>query len=169
MYAGTPDLPDQARAVLGCWREACAAAGGVPDIVDFAPFRIPAALLPWVTTLRRTGPTSLEYRIVGEELTFLYGSTPRGRQVLDYAPESFRNSRYSVIFRSLDTDRAFWFRGDILFAKFRVQFGRLGLPMRSAEGQVLLLLYFPIGDLPRQRTDYLRSEDLSPDDVVWMD
>jgi len=163
------DLPDRARAVLGRWRDARAAAGGVPDIVEFAPFRIPAALLPWTLTLRRTGPASLEYRIVGEELAFLYGATPRGRQVLDYAPENYRTSRYAMILQSLDTGRAFWFHGDMLFASFRAHFGRLGLPMRSAEGQVLLLFYFPIGDLPQQRAGYLRSEDLSPDDVVWMD
>ena len=76
------DLPDRARAVLGCWRAARTAAGSVPDIADFAPFQVPPALLPWVTTLRRTGPDSLEYRIVGEELTFLYGSNPRGLSVV---------------------------------------------------------------------------------------
>ncbi len=163
------DFPEPARIVLDRWREAHAADGIVPDIAAFAPFRLPPAVIPWTTTLRRTGPATLEYRIVGEELTFLYGSNPRGRQVLDYAPANFRSLRYTMILRAMDEGTPFWFRGDMLFVNLSVRFGRLGLPMRGADGQALIVVYFPIGTFPYPRPAYIRSAELAPEDVVWLD
>jgi len=143
-------IPEAARLVLQRWRAMCPA-GDMPQLHDFAPHKIPPALIPWSLTFRRAADRGLTYGIVGEELRFLFREGPRGKTVLYYASDAERAERYAVVHRALDTGKPVWYDGPVLFENCQIDFGRLGLPMRQEKAQALLTIYFALSALPSPR------------------
>lgn len=162
-----PNLPDDARLTLHRWQKACQP-GVLPKLEEFAPFLLPAASIPFSMVYRRVSQRELVYGLVGEELLFLFKANPKGKTVLGYASEADRNDRYSIIFRSFDEGRPFWFSGSVLFNTTRLDFGRLGLPMQAKEHQSLLIVYFPREPLPMPRPTELVTSQMEALDVFWL-
>ncbi len=160
-------LPDDARLTLNRWQAACPS-GQLPNLEEFAPFRLPPPLIPFSMVYRRVSERELVYGLVGEELLFLFKENPRGKPVLGYASESDRNDRYSIIFRSFEERRPFWFSGSVLFKTTSIDFGRLGLPMQAKQHQSLLIVYFPSAPLPTPRPTELVTSKMEGLDVCWL-
>ncbi len=164
---GQVDLPPSAQEALQRWRES-APTGGLPAMEEFAPFRIPRELLPFTMVYRRVGANELVYGVVGNDLTFLFKSNPVGTPVLGYATPEERAVRYSVILNSIDAHRPFWFSGSVLFKECRIDFGRLGLPLRGREHDSLVIIYFPRTPLPFPRPTPIEGRSLQDLDIHWL-
>lgn len=144
---GKEGIPDSAQMLIGRW-QAMRVDGLPPMLHDFAPRQIPPALIPWSMTFRRDAARELTYGVVGEELRFLFREGPRGKPVLYYASDAVRAERYAVVHRALDTGEPVWYSGPVLFRSCQIDFGRLGLPTRLDAGEALLLIYFPLSEIP---------------------
>lgn len=160
-------LPDDARLTLQRWRDA-SLSGQLPILEEFAPFLLPSASIPFSMVYRRVSERELVYGLVGEELLFLFKANPRGTPVLGYASEADRADRYSIIFRSFEEKRPFWFSGSVLFKTTRLDFGRLGLPMQAKQHQSLLIIYFPRAPLPSPRPTEMVTSRMEELDVFWL-
>jgi hypothetical protein len=162
-----PSLPLAAQIALQRWRESIVT-DGLPFMEEFAPFRIPAAQLPFTMVYRRVAPRELVYGVVGDELTFLFRENPVGTPVLAYADAAERAARYDVILGSIDSRRPFWFSGSVLFKECRINFGRLGLPLRGRAHDSLVIIYFPSEPLPYPRPTPVGSNGLQLLDFHWL-
>lgn len=162
-----PRLPRDASLLLQRWR-AVASSGELPKLEDFAPFQLPSASVPFSMVYRRVSEHQLVYGVVGEELLFLFKDNPQGKPVLGYATEADRSERFSIIFRSFDEKRPFWFSGSVLFKSARLDFGRLGLPMQAKAHQSLLIVYYPTEPLPTPRPTEMVSSKMEVLDVFWL-
>jgi hypothetical protein len=163
----TLHLPDDAKWILQRWRDA-SLSGQLPVLEEFAPFLLPPASIPFSMVYRRVSERELVYGVVGEELLFLFKDNPRGKPVLGYASEANRADRYSVIFRSFEEKRPFWFSGSVLFKTTRLDFGRLGLPMQAKQHDSLLIVYFPRTPLPTPRPTEMATSRMEELEVFWL-
>lgn len=163
------DIPADGQVALAQWAAARNGAT-LPALDQFAPGRLPKALLPWSMTYRRDAARNLTYGVVGEELRFLFGNNPRGKAVLGYADPATREFRYGLIHRSLDEGTPFWYRGDVLFENMpRQDMGRLGLPTRTAAGEALLIIYFLYGAVPRPLPPLAARPGVDEAAVIWLE
>jgi PAS domain-containing protein len=161
-------LPTQsARDCLAAWR---AARHGemLPDLWDFAPHRLPPALLPWVLIHRLRRDGELVYGLAGDELIRWFGENPKGKPVLGTSDAPVRAQRTALVRQSLATGMPFWYRGTLLLDnRQHVAIGRLCLPARDHDEHVLLLIYFVLGDSPAQPLRIVTSTDVEPAEMIW--
>ena len=157
----------QARDCLAAWR---AARHGetLPSLWDFAPHRLPAAVLPWLLIHRQRRDGELVYGLAGDELIRRFGENPKGKPVLGDSAAPVRAQRVALVRQSLATGMPFWFRGTLLLDNQQhVAIGRLCLPARDNDEHVLLLIYFILGDTPAQRLRIVQSTDFAPEQTIW--
>jgi len=140
-------LPAAAAGVLSRWR-ALRKDGTPPVLHDLAPGAIPADLLPWTMTLKRDGARNIVYGVVGEALSEIHGANPRGRPFLYHSDNEETWARLRTVHRALDSGTPFWVVSKGLLGAFPTMFGRLALPARSGEGEVLLILVFKLPGAP---------------------
>lgn len=157
----------QARDSFEAWRRA-RPPGGMPALHDFAPFRLPKPVLPWLLIHRLRPDGSIVYGLAGAELTHWFGETPKGRPVLEYADPGEREQRLELIRRLMLTGLPAWFTGHCLFEKREhVSVGRLCLPATDGEDRVLLLIYFVLGKLPDAQVRRLGRPSFDPRQVAY--
>jgi len=137
------ELPAAAAIVLARWRS-LRKDGASPVLQELAPGAIPTDLLPWTMTLKRDAARALVYGVVGEALAALHGANPRGRPFLYHSNGDEAWARLRTVHRALDTGIPFWVVSKGLVGAFPAMFGRLALPARSADGEVLLVLVFKL-------------------------
>lgn len=155
MSGASADLPDVAARVLASWR-VLRDGGAPPALHDLAPGAIPRDLLPWTMTLKRDGAREIVYGVVGEALADIHGANPRGRPFLYHSDNEEAWARLHTVHRALDTGTPFWVISKGLLGVFPAMFGRLALPARTGDGDVLLILVFK---LPR---------DAPAGDPIWL-
>ncbi len=136
-------LPAAAARVLARWR-ALRDDGKPPVLHDLAPGAIPGDLLPWTMTLKRDGSRDIVYGVVGEALAEIHGTNPRGRPFLYHSDNEEAWARLRTVHRALDSGTPFWVVSKGLLGAFPAMFGRLALPARSGDGEVLLILVFKL-------------------------
>lgn len=141
---------------------------GPPALHDFAPHRLPPAVLPWVMLQRRLADGSIIYGLAGEELTRWFGENPKGRLVLANAVPDERERRLALVRRSMSEGLPVWIAGRTLFEnREHVDVGRLGLPARDAGDQVLVVVYFLVGRRPRPDLRLVGNPSFEPEQVLW--
>lgn len=155
-------LPELAIQVLDRW-QALRVAGAVPALGDIAPTGIPAALIPWTMTLRRTSQGKLVYGVVGEGVGETHAENPRGKPFLYDASPAVVTKWSAFVNRSLDQGIAFWAVSRGVRTRDWVHFGRLGLPLRAQDDAALLLLFFKLGKAEAPDDDVERITWLAPD------
>jgi len=155
-----------ARDCFEAWRRA-RRGDAPPALHDFAPFRLPKPVLPWLLIHRLRPDGSIVYGLAGSELTHWFGETPKGRPVLRYADPSEREQRLEVIRQLMLTGLPAWFTGHCLFEhREHVSVGRLCLPATDGEDRVLLLIYFVLGKLPEGEIRRLGRPSFDPRQVT---
>lgn len=161
-------LPLQlARDCLNVWRDA-RQGEALPALWDFAPHRLPPAILPWLLIHRQRIDGSFVYGLAGDELIRWFGENPRGKPVLGDIDATEREHRLALVRQSLATGMPFWFRGTLLLENHEhVQIGRLCLPTRDNAEHVLVLVYFVLGEAPRQRLRVIGDSSFEPNQVIW--
>lgn len=170
-------LPLLARGSFEAWqraRRSCPKGQRLPELGAFAPIGLPREVLPWTLIHRERADGEFVYGLAGEELVRLFGKYPSGQPVLAYADPPERAARLAVIRSAVESGRAVWFTGSLLFEyKEAVPVGRLGLPALSgpadARERVLLLLYFILGNAPKERPRAAGRAAFDPKSVVWCD
>jgi hypothetical protein len=161
-------LPSQlARDCLAAWRTA-RRGETLPDLWDFAPHALPAAVLPWLLIHRQRRDGELVYGLAGDELIRRFGENPKGKPVLADAEPAVREQRIALVRKALATGMPFWFRGTLLLVNQQhVPIGRLCLPARDHDEHVLLLIYFMLGEHPTQQLRIVTSTDVEPAQMIW--
>lgn len=161
-------LPSQlARDCLAAWRTA-RRGETLPDLWDFAPHALPAAVLPWLLIHRQRRDGELVYGLAGDELIRRFGENPKGKPVLATAEPALRAQRIALVRQALDTGMPFWFGGTLLLDNQQhVPIGRLCLPARDRDEHVLLLIYFVLGEQPAQRLRIVTITDVEPEQTIW--
>jgi hypothetical protein len=161
-------LPTQeARDSLFAWRSA-RRGETLPNLWDFAPHRLPPALLPWILLHRLRRDGELVYGLAGDELIRWFGENPKGKPVLATVEPAVRAQRIALVRQALATGMPFWFRGTLLLVNQQhVPIGRLCLPARDHDEHVLLLIYFVLGERPTQRLRIVTSTDVEPAQMIW--
>lgn len=168
-------LPPVARECLAAWQAARKLRSPgrlLPDLGAFAPMNLPRRVLPWILIHRERGDGEFVYGLAGEELAHYFGKYPIGERVLGYAEPRERAARIEVIRTALETGRAVWFTGSLLFEhRDAIPVGRLGLPALSgpanARERVLLLVYFLLRAFPEERARDIGRIVFDPRDVIW--
>lgn len=161
-------LPSQAaRDCLVAWRDA-RQGDMLPALWSFAPHLLPAAVLPWLLIHRRRTNGEFVYGLAGDELIRWFGENPKGQPVLGNIDAAEREQRIALVQQSIATGMPFWFRGTLLLESHEhVQIGRLCLPARDHAEQVLLLVYFILGDAPAQRLRVVGHNSFEATQVTW--
>ena len=150
------ELPAAAATVLARWRS-LRKDGAPPVLHELAPGAIPADLLPWTMTLKRDGARDIVYGVVGEAIGGAHAANPRGRPFLYYSADDEAKARAETVHRALDTGTPFWVVSKSLKSSLPATFGRLALPARTADGDVLLILFFKLAAAP--------AADIGP---IWL-
>lgn len=149
------------------WKAARGAAA-LPQLWDFAPHRLPAAVIPWLLLYREQADGELCYGLVGEEMLHMFRFNPKGTRVLDYAEPAERGSRLRVIRHSMETGLPVWYEGPLLFEnKGHLPVGRLCLPAATRERAACLMLYFPRMPPPVPRLVIGAPVPFDPSDLTW--
>jgi hypothetical protein len=161
-------LPLQlARDCLTVWRDA-RQGDTLPALRNFAPHLLPPTLLPWLLIHRQRVDGAFVYGLAGDELIRWFGENPRGKPVLGNIDAAEREQRLALVRQSLATAMPFWFRGTLLLENHdHVQIGRLCLPARDNAEHVLLLVYFVLGEAPRQRLRVIGDSGFEVTQVTW--
>lgn len=179
MTPARDDHPDTARRfvdilptadVRAAFRAWCRAktGPGLPRLRDFAPFELPARLVPWSLVYHRRPDGELVYGLAGEEMVHLFGGSPKGRNVLYYAAPEERAARIALLQRIIDAGLPVWFVGALLFeGREHVPIGRLTLPVATGEGDGVLLLYVSLGPAALPRLDKTARARFNEADVFW--
>jgi hypothetical protein len=161
-------MPTQAaRDCLAVWR-AARHGNTLPDLWDFAPHAMPAAVLPWLLIHRQRRDGELVYGLAGDELVRRFGENPKGKPVLGTSDPALRAQRLALVRQSLASGMPFWFRGTLLLDNQQhVPIGRLCLPARDHDEHVLLLIYFILGETPAQQLRIVTTTDVEPAQTIW--
>lgn len=161
-------MPTQAaRDCLAVWR-AARQGKALPDLWDFAPHALPAAVLPWLLIHRQRRDGELVYGLAGDELIRRFGENPKGKPVLGDSDPALRAQRLALVHQSFATGMPFWFRGTLLLDNQQhVAIGRLCLPARDRDEHVLLLIYFILGEPPAQQLRIVTTTDVEPAQTIW--
>jgi hypothetical protein len=161
-------MPTQAaRDCLAVWR-AARHGNTLPDLWDFAPHAMPAAVLPWLLIHRQRRDGELVYGLAGDELVRRFGENPKGKPVLGTSDPALCAQRLALVRQSLASGMPFWFRGTLLLDNQQhVPIGRLCLPARDHDEHVLLLIYFILGETPAQQLRIVTTTDVEPAQTIW--
>lgn len=161
-------LPGQlAHDCLSVWRDA-RQGDALPALWDFAPHRLPPAVLPWLLIHRQRTDGAFVYGLAGDELIRWFGENPKGKPVLGDVDAAEREQRLALVRQSLATGMPFWFCGTLLLDNHEhVQIGRLCLPARDNAEHVLVLVYFVLGEAPRQRVRVIGDGSFEANQVTW--
>jgi hypothetical protein len=161
-------MPTQAaRDCLAVWR-AARHGNTLPDLWDFAPHAMPAAVLPWLLIHRQRRDGELVYGLAGDELVRRFGENPKGKPVLGTSDPALRAPCLALVRQSLASGMPFWFRGTLLLDNQQhVPIGRLCLPARDHDEHVLLLIYFILGETPAQQLRIVTTTDVEPAQTIW--
>jgi hypothetical protein len=88
--------------------------------------------------------------------------------VLGNVDAAEREQRLALVRQSLATSMPFWFRGSLLLENHEhAPIGRLCLPARDNAEHVLLVVYFVLGEAPRQRLRVIGDGSFEADQVTW--
>lgn len=158
---------DEVRAVYRAWLGARTGAG-LPRLSDFAPIKLPPRLIPWILVyhLRRDG--ELVYGLAGDELVRLFHENPKGKRILEYATPEERAARVAVILRVIKRGMPVWFTAMLLFqGKEHRPIGRLCLPVATAGGEGMLLLYVGLDAAPLPRLSPAARITFDEHDLHW--
>jgi hypothetical protein len=161
-------MPTQAaRDCLAVWR-AARHGNTLPDLWDFAPHAMPAAVLPWLLIHRQRRDGELVYGLAGDELVRRFGENPKGKPVLGTSDPALRAQRPPLVRQPLASGMPCWFRGTLLLDNQQhVPIGRLCLPARDHDEHVLLLIYFILGETPAQQLRIVTTTDVEPAQTIW--
>lgn len=105
-------VSEDARAAFRAWKRA-RTGPGLPRLRDFAPFELPPRLVPWTLLYQLRADGELVYGLADEELVHLFRDNPKGRRVLDYAPDDERQAQLGVILQAVRTGFPVWFVGSL--------------------------------------------------------
>ena len=161
-------LPSQAaRDCFAAWRKARRDAV-LPVRGEFAPLRLPAAVLPWLLIHRLQADGTLVYGLAGEEVTRWFGENPKGKPSLGHVDEPERQKRIALVLESISSGRPFWFSGTLLLEnREHVPIGRLCLPARDGSQKVLLIIYFVERPAALSREPTLEGGQVEWTELVW--
>ncbi len=141
---------------------------GVQMRREIDPSRIPAAHLPHLFLYAREGDGRFLCKLVGTELSRLFGPNQTGRYLDEILPAPAAQNRTELFLAALQSQRPVYFRGSYIFADGQQRpYARILLPVSSAGGvadQIFGMARFgPFErDIPAARA--ARAANL-PDDV----
>jgi hypothetical protein len=161
-------LPSQlARDCFIAWRSA-RQGKMLPLLWDFAPFGLPARVLPWVLIHRQRANGDLVHGLAGDELIRWFGGNPKGKPVFGDIEAGEREKRIAQVRQSISSGMPFWFWGTLLLKnKEHVPMGRLCLPARDKAEQVVLRVYFILREAPTPQLRGADRDSLESAEIVW--
>ncbi len=141
---------------------------GVPTRREIDPSRIPAAHLPHLFLYARQADRRFLCKLVGTELSRLFGPNQTGRYLDEILPERTARNRTEMFVAALQSQRPIYFRGSYIFPDGQQRaYARILLPVSSTGAQPDQIFgmarFGPFeADVPATRAD--QAENL-PDEV----
>ena len=175
MLAGVPfvdRLPHpEARAAFLAWRRARRQAGGrTPLLGGFAPHDLPRSAMPRTFVYEMKSDGDLLCVLAGEEVTFLFGYSPKGKTLREMVPGALGDERAAQVHQAIRTGLPFWMEGRVLIdGRTHVVMGRLVVPVRRGDppSDGALILYVRLDDLDGPMLPASAPVKFAADPLIW--